>query len=38
MPTEIILSNNEIEDIIERFSRAAKIPIDIGVYKVVVGI
>ncbi len=37
MPTEIILSNNEIEDIIERFSRAAKIPIDIGVYKVVVG-
>ena len=37
MPTEVILSNNEIEDIIERFSIASKIPIDIGVYKVVVG-
>ena len=37
MPTEIFLSNNEIEDIIERFSAASKIPIDTGVYKVVVG-
>jgi hypothetical protein len=37
MPTEIILSNNEIEDIIERFSSASKIPVDVGVYKVVVG-
>jgi hypothetical protein len=37
MPTEIILSNNEIEDMIERFSAASKIPVDIGVYKVVVG-
>jgi hypothetical protein len=37
MPTEILLSNDEIEDTIERFSAASKIPIDIGVYKVVVG-
>ena len=36
-PTEIILSNYEIEDIIDRFSKASKIPVDVGVYKVVVG-
>ena len=36
-PTEIILSGNEIDDTILRFSRAAKIPADVGVYKVVVG-
>ena len=36
-PTEIILSNNEIEDIVERFSRAARIPVDVGVFRVVVG-
>jgi hypothetical protein len=37
MPTEITLSNNEIEDIIQRFSKASKIPVDTGIYKVVVG-
>ena len=37
MPTGVVLSNSEIEDTIERFSRASKIPIDVGVYKVVVG-
>jgi hypothetical protein len=37
MPTGVMLSNNEIEDTIERFSSASKIPIDVGVYKVVVG-
>lgn len=36
-PTGIILLNNEIEDIINRFSRASKIPVDVGVFKVVVG-
>lgn len=36
-PTGIILMNNEIEDIIDRFSRASKIPVDFGIYKVVVG-
>jgi hypothetical protein len=37
MPTGISLSNNEIEDTIQRFSEASKIPVDVGVYKVVVG-
>lgn len=36
-PTEIVLSSNEIEDIVERFSRAARIPVDIGIFRVVVG-
>jgi hypothetical protein len=37
MPTGVTLSNNEIEDIIQRFSKASKIPVDVGIYKVVVG-
>ncbi len=36
-PTGITLMNNEIEDVINRFSRASKIPVDFGVYRVVVG-
>jgi hypothetical protein len=36
-PTEIVLSNNEIEDIVERFSRAARIPADVGLFRVVIG-
>ncbi len=36
-PTEIILSSNEIDDIVERFSKAARIPVDVGIFRVVVG-
>lgn len=36
-PTPIILSNEDIEDIISKFSSASKIPVDVGVFKVVVG-
>lgn len=36
-PTEIALSNDEIDEVVEKFSKAAKIPIDIGVFRVVVG-
>jgi hypothetical protein len=37
LPTETILNSSEVEDIIERFAKASKIPVDIGIYKVVVG-
>ena len=37
LPTETMLNNSEVEDIIERFAKASKIPVDIGIYKVVVG-
>ncbi|MDD5700063.1 MAG: hypothetical protein PHH00_02630 [Candidatus Nanoarchaeia archaeon] len=36
-PTELVLSSNEIDEIVERFSRAARIPVDVGVFRVVVG-
>ncbi len=36
-PTGIILSKEEIDDIINRFSKATKIPVIKGIYKVVVG-
>ncbi len=36
-PTEIILDNAEVEDIILRFSKMSRIPADIGLFKVVVG-
>ena len=36
-PTSISLSNEEIENIIQIFSEASKIPAETGVYKVVVG-
>jgi len=36
-PTGIILSSEEIEEVINRFSQAAKIPVFEGVFKVVVG-
>lgn len=36
-PTGVVLSSEEIDDIIDRFSKAAKIPIQEGVFKVVVG-
>ena len=36
-PTEIILTAGETEEVIERFSAAAKIPVDVGVFRVVVG-
>ncbi len=37
MPTEIIFSASEIENIIDIFASSSKIPVEIGVYKVVVG-
>lgn len=36
-PTGIMLSNDEINDVMERFSRATKIPFTEGVFKVVAG-
>ncbi len=36
-PTNIILDNNEINGIIEKFSQSTKIPIQEGVFKVAVG-
>ncbi|HTZ41663.1 MAG TPA: hypothetical protein VMC07_00440 [Candidatus Omnitrophota bacterium] len=36
-PSSIILSNSEVEEIVERFSKASRIPADVGIYKVVVG-
>ncbi|MCL5730334.1 MAG: hypothetical protein M1165_02095, partial [Candidatus Pacearchaeota archaeon] len=38
-PTGVILQQNEIEDILFRFSKASKIPLDLsgGIYRVVVG-
>lgn len=36
-PTKIILSSHEIEEIINKFSEASKIPIEPGLFKVVAG-
>jgi hypothetical protein len=36
-PTNTILSEEEIEDIVDRFSKATRIPVNPGVYKVVIG-
>lgn len=36
-PSQISLSNEEIQDIINRFSEASRIPVDMGVFKVVFG-
>lgn len=36
-PTAIILNKEEIDDIIGKFSEAAKIPVNKGIYRVVVG-
>lgn len=35
--TEIVLTNSEVEEIVDRFSKAARIPTDIGLFRVVVG-
>jgi len=35
--TGIVLTNSEVEEIVERFSKAARIPLDIGLFRVVVG-
>lgn len=35
--TEIVLTNSEVEEVVDRFSKAAKIPSDIGLFRVVVG-
>lgn len=35
--TEIVLTNSEVEEVVERFSKAARIPSDIGLFRVVVG-
>ncbi len=36
-PTNIILNREEIDEIIDKFSEVSKIPIDFGIYKVVIG-
>ncbi len=36
-PSNVVLSNGEIEEIIQKMSRASKIPADTGTYRVVVG-
>jgi hypothetical protein len=36
-PTDIILSQEEMDDIVKKFSEESKIPVHIGIYKVVVG-
>lgn len=36
-PTSIVLSNQDVEDTIQKFSSASRIPAENGVYKVVVG-
>ena len=36
-PTDIILSQEEMDEIVRKFSKTSKIPIHIGIYRVVVG-
>lgn len=37
MPTEIVLNEDEINDLIQEFSKKAKIPVDEGVTKIILG-